>query len=79
MGDAMKLRWLFTEPSADEPPDELMAHVAWRTRFHTTILLLVFLCIFVIFLLLVLSAFDNQPDDYDPRKSPVYGAELIGR
>lgn len=75
----MKLRWLFTEPTADEPPHELMAHVAWRTRFHTAILVIGFICVFSILLLLVLSALDNTPDDHDARKSPVYGADLVGR
>lgn len=49
----MKLRWLFTEPSSADP--EMLKHIQVRDAFHTVLLVVGGLLVFVVFLLLALE------------------------
>lgn len=49
----MKLRWLFTEPSAADP--EMFEHIRVRDSFHTVLLVIGGLAILVTILLLALE------------------------
>lgn len=49
----MKLRWLFTEPSAADP--EMFEHIRVRDAFHTVLLVIASVLLFVVLLLLALE------------------------